>query len=63
VTFNGPFTYLALIDTSKAVGSESFDGFDVDSVGVQPVPAPATLGLLGAGLLGLGGLARWRKAR
>jgi hypothetical protein len=61
LTTGGPFTYLALRDTSEALGEQSFDGFDVDAVGVTPVPAPGAIGLLGVGLLGLGVAARrWR---
>lgn len=64
VQFSGPFTALALVDTSARNG----DGFDVDAVGVTPVssvaavPLPATALLLGGALLGLGGLG-WKRRR
>lgn len=44
------FRYLAILDTTD--GSNK-DGFDVDAVGVDPVPEPGTLLLLGFGLIGL----------
>jgi hypothetical protein len=46
-------TYNFLIGTNNRVTQESF---------TSAVPEPATLGLLGAGLLGLGAIARRRKA-
>lgn len=44
----GPYTFLAIKDTSPVV--QGRDGFDVDAVGVSPVPLPA------GGLLLLSGL-------
>lgn len=47
----GPFRYLLVKDTSDFVDGR--DGFDVNAVGVAPVPEPGTLLLLGSGLAGL----------
>jgi hypothetical protein len=59
----GPFNYLALVDVTKTLfpTSSSFDGFDLNAVGVSPVPLPAGGLLL---LTAIGGLAvaRRRKA-
>ncbi|PWR03391.1 hypothetical protein DKT77_05880 [Meridianimarinicoccus roseus] len=67
--FNGVFDTLRLSDTTP--GLPSTDGYDVDAVGVtasvnpapgpSPVPLPAPALLLGAGLVGLGGLRRLRR--
>lgn len=60
-TFNfaGVWTYMTLVDTSNpAVSGEHVglvaDGFDLDAIGVTPVPVPASALLLGAALAGLG---------
>ena len=53
----GIFTQLKIVDTSNAKGA-TFDGFDIDSVQVSPVPVPAAGFLLGGALLGLGALRR-----
>ena len=59
----GPFSYVALVDVTKNLfpDSSSFDGFDLNAVGVSPVPLPAGGLLL---LTAIGGLAvaRRRKA-
>lgn len=48
---NGPFDALKLVDTTTFNRS---GGFDVDSVGVRAVPAPAGIFLLGVGIIFLG---------
>lgn len=58
VSISGPFTYLALVDTSNQGG----DGFDVDAISVSAVPLPAALPLL-AGGLGFMGFVGWRRKR
>ncbi len=53
----GVFSQLKIVDTSSKK-STSFDGFDIDSVSVSPVPVPAAGLLLGGALFGLGALRR-----
>lgn len=59
---NLPFTYVRLVDVTKSIfpNTTSFDGYDVDSVSVAPVPLPAAGAML---LAGLGGLAMVRRRR
>jgi len=64
------YRYLVLADaTGELARTPSFDGFDVDAVGVSPVqdqggnpvPLPGAVWLLGAGLAGLAGLRARRR--
>lgn len=43
------FKYLKIVDTTDFAHSTSTDGFDVDGVGVVPVPAPGAIALASAG--------------
>lgn len=57
------FSYIRLVDVTESYFegmSSSYDGYDVDSVGVAPIPLPATGTLL---LAGLGGFAALRRRK
>lgn len=58
----GPFSYLALVDITETEfpDSSSWDGFDLNAVGVSPVPLPAGGLLL---LTAIGGLAAARRRK
>lgn len=61
-----PFEFIKLVDVTRREfndmngGTSSYDGFDVASVGVAPIPLPAAGTLL---LAGLGGLAALRRRK
>lgn len=56
---DGPFRYVLVVDTTGSFNDGAGgDGFDIDAVGVVPVPEPSTVFLLGVGVLGLVGLSR-----
>ena len=59
----GTFTYIALVDSTLANfgTSPSTDGFDVDSLGVNPVPVPGAALLFAPAIAG-GLIARRRRA-
>ncbi|MEE4202675.1 MAG: VPLPA-CTERM sorting domain-containing protein [Halieaceae bacterium] len=46
LSVGGPFTFLALTDVSANPSSNKDIGFDVDAVGVSPVPLPAAAWML-----------------
>lgn len=57
-TFSGIFTKVKVVDTSAK--ARNADGYDIDAIGVSPVPVPAA-GLLLAGGLGLLGARKMRR--
>lgn len=61
ISFAGEFTWLAIVDNTPS-NSPSPDGFDVNAIGVAPVPLPAAAWFLLTGLGGLAGL-RWLRDR
>lgn len=50
--------FVKFVDTSSFIGLPYADGFDIDGVGADPIPAPGA-----AALLGLGGLLAARRRR
>ncbi len=58
VELDVPFAFntVKLVDTSAALPGR--DGFDLESIGVTPIPLPASALLLGAGLAGIGAVRR-----
>ena len=65
LNYTGTFDSLRFVDTTSTVfaNSPSFDGFDLDAVGVEiaPVPLPAAGLLLFSGLAGVAGFRRLRR--
>lgn len=63
VTIAGAFKYVALVNLTspESAAFENADGFDLDAVGVAPVPLPGALPLLGLGLAGLSFASRRRR--
>lgn len=63
VASKGPFEYIKLVDATReqyGTATTSYDGFDVDSVKIAPVPLPAAGGML---LLGMAGMAALRRRK
>lgn len=58
------FTYIKLVDVTKSFygTTTSYDGYDVDSVSIAPVPLPAAGVLMLAGLGGFAALRRRKNA-
>jgi len=58
-SLSGPFRYVLIKDVTS--GGPSTDGFDINAVGVAPVPEPGTMILLGLGMAGLAIFGKRRK--
>ncbi len=54
----GAWDYVKFVDTSSFIGLPYADGWDIDGVGADPIPAPGA-----AALMGLGGLLAARRRR
>ncbi len=57
----GQFSFLLVQDRTLLNNGHPGDGFDIDAVGVNPVPIPAAIWLLGSGIVGLIGFRRFSK--
>lgn len=60
-SLDGPFRYVLLKDITSVGDEAGYDGFDVDAVGVSPVPEPGTMMLLGLGMAGVAIYGKRRK--
>lgn len=61
---DGPFRYLLVQDMTTGLGAgPGYDGFDLDAVGVTPIPEPGTVLLVGLGMAGVAVGAKFRRRR